>query len=448
MNLDGGVPQPIAPNAGFVFGVAWIGDELIFANDRQLMRVSASGGEARPLMPLDEASGEVKQDFPVGSTSVPLVVFRSVRKDGIRVDAVAMDTGLRHQFADQFTQVRWMNTAEVVFSRGDALFVAPFDPSRALAPSAGTSFLNDVGTVIGGLIGASVADNGSMIYVPAKARRSQLVWVGQNGSETPLQAGTRDYQNPRVSPDGKLIAFVSADGLWVMDARGSLTRAGSLSSSFPVWMPDSRRIVVKDLSGKVNIVNADGTGSPTPVAGSMADDYPASVTPDGKMVAVIRLSPSTSGDVVIVPVDGSAPTTVLATAAYEGSPQVSPDGQWLLYSSDESTRMEVYLRRMNDASRRWTISTMGGMHPIWSRDGRRVYYRTGQQMMAADIVFGAEPVPSTPRVVFDRRYEFGPNISQANYSIDADNQRLLMVKPDPAAQSLQVILNWPSLLKR
>jgi eukaryotic-like serine/threonine-protein kinase len=110
--------------------------------------------------------------------------------------------------------------------------------------------------------------------------------------------------------------------------------------------------------------------------------------------------------------------------------------------------MEVYLRRLDDANRRWTISTGGGLHPVWSRDGRRVYYRSSQQLMSVDVVLEPEVKLSTPKLVFDRRYEFGPNISQPNYSLHPDNRRLLMVKPDPSAQSLQLILNWRGLIKR
>ena len=150
----------------------------------------------------------------------------------------------------------------------------------------------------------------------------------------------------------------------------------------------------------------------------------------------------------MVPVDKGEATVLIATPAFDGAPQISADGKWLIYTSDDSGPMDVYLRRFDDASRRWPISTMGGLHPVWSRDGRRVYYRSNQQLMAVDIVLEPEVKLSKPRLVFDRRYEFGPNISQPNYSIHPHDQRLLMVKPDPSAQSLQLILNWRGLIKR
>ena len=137
-----------------------------------------------------------------------------------------------------------------------------------------------LGKAIGGLIGASVSDNGSIVYVPSTARHSQLVWVAPNGSETVLALGARSYQNPRVSPDGNSIAFAAADGLWVFDmARGSLTRASSGNVNFPIWMPDSRRIIAREIAGRLVSVNADGSGTPTAIPGSTSGDWPASVTP-------------------------------------------------------------------------------------------------------------------------------------------------------------------------
>jgi Tol biopolymer transport system component len=452
VNLDGSPPQTIAQKAGYVFGLSWVNDDIIFSNDQQLMRVGSMGGDPRPVTALDTSGGETRQDFPFASATSPLVVFRSTRgegSDGLSLDIVATDTGRRHRLGKGFPQVRWLSATEVVFSRGDTLFVAPLEAGKPLSDAAGTPFLGDVGSVIGGLTGASVSENGSVVYVPATARRSQLVWVAPDGSETALPLGARDYQNPRVSHDGRLLAFVAADGMWVVDlARLSMNKAGPVTSSYPVWMPDSRRIIAKDLAGRVVVVNADGTGTPTTIPGSGPNDFPVSTTQDGKSVAVIRLSPSTSGDVYMVPVDNGEATALIATPAFDGAPQISADGKWLIYTSDDSGPMDVYLRRFDDASRRWPISTMGGLHPVWSRDGRRVYYRSNQQLMVVDIVLEPEVKLSKPRLVFDRRYEFGPNISQPNYSLHPHDQRLLMVKPDPSAQSLQLILNWRGLIKR
>jgi len=452
VTLDGGVPQTIAQKADFVFGLAWLKDEIIFGSEQQLMRVNATGGDPRPLTPLDITGGETKQDFPVVSTTTPLVIFRSARGEGganMRMEAVSIETGRRYEVAGNDVQIRWFSATDLVLSKGDALFVKPFDAAAARLATAEAPLATDVGSVIGGLIGASVSDNGSVVYVTNSARQSQLVWVASDGAESPLPLGARGFQNPRVSPDGRLIAFVAADGLWVIEtARGAITKAGEPGASFPIWMPDSRRIVVKDFNGRVVVVNADATGKPVPIPGSTTSDYPASTTPDGKTVAMIRLSPATSGDVFLVPVEGGAATALIQTLAYDGAPQISPDGKWLAYSSDESKVMEVYLRRLDDPNQRWTVSTQGGLHPLWSRDGRRIYYRTNQQVMVADVVLEPEVKMSLPRLVVDRRYEFGPNISQPNYSLSDDGQRLLMVKPDPGAQALQLILNSPVLVKR
>jgi serine/threonine-protein kinase len=223
--------------------------------------------------------------------------------------------------------------------------------------------------------------------------------------------------------------------------RGALTRLGMPGAAYPIWMPDSRRLVIRDPLSRVAIVSVDGATPPVVVASSGLNDYPSSTSPDGKTIAVIRLNSSTAGDVYLLPVDAGEAQGLIAGTAYEGAPQISPDGRWLAYSSDESGRMEIYLRPLGASDRRWTVSTNGGLHPLWSRDGKRIFYRSGQQMLVADVATDGDVRLSPPRVLFDRRYEFGPNISQANYSMSLDDRRLLMVKPEGTGQTLNLILN-------
>ncbi len=138
----------------------------------------------------------------------------------------------------------------------------------------------------------------------------------------------------------------------------------------------------------------------------------------------------------------------LKTTAYEGGAQLSPDGKWLTYISNDSGQNEVYLRQFEGPDRRWTISTEGGTQPLWNPNGREIFYRSGDKMMAVEVATTPDIKLSSPRALFEQRYAFGSGITIANYDVAADGQRFIMVRDEPGAARLNVVLNWLSELGR
>ena len=126
----------------------------------------------------------------------------------------------------------------------------------------------------------------------------------------------------------------------------------------------------------------------------------------------------------------------------------SPDGRWIAYVSDESGQMQVYVRP-SGTERRWQVSTEGGTSPVWNRNGREVFYRSGNKIMAVDVAAaGAEATLSRPQVLFEHAYTYGATITIANFDVAPDGQRLLMVQDEPGAGRLAIVLNWADELKR
>jgi dipeptidyl aminopeptidase/acylaminoacyl peptidase len=251
-----------------------------------------------------------------------------------------------------------------------------------------------------------------------------------------------------VSPDGRLVVFAGGDGLWTLNlARGALTRVAPTGAGYPVWA-DAARIVFRT-GTTLATVRTDGTGSAEVLAGTSFNDFPASVSPDGRTLAYVHIGTATSGDVYVAPLDGSEPPRpFIATRAYEGGGQFSPDGRWMAYTSDESGQAEVYLAPYPDANRRVSVSSSGGLHPLWSPDGGHLYYRDGQRLMVVDVALGPTPELSPPRLVFDRQYRFGPNLSLPHYGLSPDGQRFLFVREEPGARSLDIVTNWLQTLDR
>jgi hypothetical protein len=215
-----------------------------------------------------------------------------------------------------------------------------------------------------------------------------------------------------------------------------------------VWTPDGARVVFRTSAG-MQWTAADGSGHPQAIGGSGSlADIPASVSPDGDTLAFIRQNRQTSGDIFVLSLRGAfQPRPVVNTPAYEGGPVFSPDGLLMAYTSDESGQMEVYLRPFPGPNKRRQVSTQGGTQPLWSRNGRQIFYRAGDKLMVVDLSSVGDLTLSQPRQLFEQRYVF-QNISIANYDVSPDGQRFLMVKDEAGAGRLYVVHNWFEELKR
>jgi len=129
---------------------------------------------------------------------------------------------------------------------------------------------------------------------------------------------------------------------------------------------------------------------------------------------------------------------------------LSPDGRWLAYDSDESGRSEIYVRPFPRLDDKWKISTDGGNEPLWSRDGKELFYRIADKMMAVSVAPGTVFAVAVPKMVFDGRYQFsGTGVSA--YDVSLDGRRFLIVQPAADAQpatQIHIVLNWFSELQQ
>jgi serine/threonine-protein kinase len=141
----------------------------------------------------------------------------------------------------------------------------------------------------------------------------------------------------------------------------------------------------------------------------------------------------------------------LRTPFTESAPRFSPDGHWLTYVSDESGRFETYVQPYPGPGGRWQISTEGGNEPVWNPNGRELFYRSGDKMMAVDVATQPTFAAGKPRVLFEGQYA-RTLFTIPNYDVTLDGQRFLMLKPSDSAEAaptqINVVLNWFEELKR
>ena len=247
--------------------------------------------------------------------------------------------------------------------------------------------------------------NGTFVYLSGKASTGTwtIVWLDSDGKTQPLLAAPGVYYEPRLSPDGKRLAFSSGTDIeiydWGRETRTRLTFATQTTNFAPVWTPDGKHIVFES-QGTSNLslqwIRADGAGEAQPLLESKSAKRPYSFSPDGKRLAFMEQSVETGSDLWTLPLDTSdperpkpgKPELFLRTPFDESSPAFSPDGRWMAYGSTESGRAEVYVRPFPpggaSGSGKSTISTGGGRLPIWSRDGRELFYEgLDNRIMAA-----------------------------------------------------------------
>ena len=263
-----------------------------------------------------------------------------------------------------------------------------FDSKSLEVTSEPVPVLEGVVTKRSGAADFGAARDGSLVYVDGAGSGDGLsartmVWVDRQGREEVLAAPPRPYNFPRLSPDGSRLAVFIQDqdlDLWIRDfARETLTRLtfGPEAHVFPVWTPDALRVAFAS-GGDLFWKSADGTGDVERLNESASSQSPRAFSPDGKYLVFQEGVPGGGTDLGVLSLeDGMSGAPLVATEFNELNADLSPDGRYVAYQSDESGRFEVYVRPFPDVEGgRWQISNDGGTRPLWARGGGELFYVT------------------------------------------------------------------------
>jgi Tol biopolymer transport system component len=449
---DGLVATLIASDADYTVGSAWGPDDRItFIREATFWQIPASGGAPTQLTTLDRASGELAHAYPavVGRTAILFTAITANRK--ARIEAVSLATGKRHVVVESGTLPMYAPSGHLIFFRDEALLVVPFDAGSLTVTGPPIRIIDILGMGTGGAPLVAISESGVFAYATNATTANTLVWVSRQGAEEKIDNTRRLYFSPRLASDDRRIVVQASGDLWIQDTqRATFTRLTSqtFGNSFPVWTPDGKRVVFRTISG-LHWADVEGTDGSHAIPGTSMSDFPSSIAPDGDTLLINRQAPNTQQDVYSISIrSGQVVKPLVATAAFEGGAQFSPDGHWMAYVSDESGQMQVYVRPYPALDRRWPVSTEGGTSPMWNANGRELFYRNGNKMMAVEVTRLPELTLSAPRLLFERPYAYGQTITLANYSVRSDGQRFLMVKEDADSGRLNVVLNWFEELKR
>jgi serine/threonine protein kinase len=469
---SGGTPLTITEAAAIVTWASeprWEADDTILFTPTLgagIWRVSAAGGTPSAVTTLADAelSHRWPQILPGGKT---LLFSAFTGSDDAQIYAQSLETGQRRPLV-KGSGASYLPTGHLVYVQAGTLMAVPFDSARLEATGPAVAVLSGVmemtrlrnGTLANQAPQVGFSAAGTMAYVPAgKPRQTALTWVGRAGGEMPTGASGGTYYQPRISPDGGRVAVTvrgeDRDDVWLYDlTRETWSRFTSQgSNAFPVWAQDGRRLIyVSDKAGLDNMYwkPLDGRGPEERLVASERPNYPFSWSRDGALLFV-SVSLRAAQDLWVLRTGGERKAAAfLETPFVEGAPALSPDGRCVAYVSGESGRNEIQVRQFPDSGEKLTISTEGGNEPVWSRNGRELFYRSGDAMMAVEVATNPVLSASKPRRLFERPYELSSAL-WPDYDVSPDGQRFLMVKMVDESEvpaQINVVLNWFDELKR
>jgi hypothetical protein len=457
VSVTGGAALTLGEVTHNAFGASWSSQGMIAFGPSvtSLQYLSDAGGAPQPLTRLEQ--GEIYHGWPEFLPGGKALLFAVRRPPGFQVDVQSVGAGGRRKLIPVGTRPMYALSGHLIYAQAGTLMAVPFDPQRLLVTGPPVPMVEEVlQTATDGAAQYTVSATGSLVYVRGNPRAapSSLVWVDRQGREQPLRAPARVYSTPRLSPDEQYVAVTvvgSESNIWVVDlARGGLTKLTSQGSGnyMGAWTPDSKRIAfisTKDGPFNIFLQRADGSGGLERLISSENSQHPDSWSPDGQRLAFYEINPDTGFDISVLGIADRKVQPFLHTPFNELGAQFSPDGRWLAYLSDESGRNEIYVRPYPGPDPKRQISTDGGVEPMWNRNGRELFYRSGNAMMAVNITAQARFEAGTPQRLFEGSY-------LPVYDVSRDGQRFLMIKPsEPALAAptqINVVLNWSEELKQ
>jgi Tol biopolymer transport system component len=412
VSVQGAAPMTLATTFT-ARGATWDTDGSVIApltNRGAMFRIPADGGAPQKVTQLEplELTHRWPQLLPGGRAVLFTARTPSFNSyENAAIDAVTLKTGARKTLLRGGYFGRYLPTrgsrGHLIYLHEGVLFAVPFDPERLELEGTPARVVEDIASdPISGAGQFDASASGTLVYLAGPGMQAwPMAWLDAAGATEPILSKTAMYYSPRFSPDGRRLAFAMEAGngsdLYVYEfahqsiTRLTFTQQGNIE---PVWTPDGKYIAYRSTrpSG-LWWIRADGGGEPQLLSNVSGDAQACSFSPDGKRLAYQVPNGATGLDISILPLDLSdpdhpkpgTPEPLLATNASERYAAFSPNGRWIAYQSDESGNPEVYVRRVSDPRGKWQVSVGSGTVPIWSRNGREIFYRSpANQIMVSE----------------------------------------------------------------
>ena len=453
--LAGGARITIAEAPSLASGASWgPTDSIVFATGQVgLAMVAASGGAVTPVR-LPDSTDQVKSPQFAGRGDRILLTVST--PSGWRAAVLDRSEGSLHELAElgEAQNARYVAPGRLVYRQGGRLLQVRVD-SRSLEPRGSPAALPWANLAGGRDTAAGLEFDASPRALVTSTWRSvntALWWVDRDGSETEITEG--DFLSLRLSPDNRFLALDTEDrsssdaGVYDFRRRMALRLRGGAT---PMWTPDGRRVVFGSGADLRWVANLPGESPELLLRGTDEAVFPHSFSPDGSLLAFYRIHRERARDIYVLPMQGDRkPIPWLVTAANERAPEFSPDGAWIAYTSDPTGADEVYLRPYPGPGEAIQVSIGGGREPLWSHDGRTIYYRGGGHVMSVPVGRnGGEMRVGDPAPLFKDRYGGAyPWSGMRTYDLSATGRFIMHRRRTSEAGSIRVTEYWLEALNR
>ena len=459
--VDGGAAVTLA-EVGDDGGMDWSpNDEIIFGFGvmeglKGLQRVNAqSGGAVQAFTQVDSTRKELSHQFPRilsdGKTVLFTIWYGALETSEIA--AVSLDGGSVTPLGVLASKAIGVVDGHIVYVRPDgSIMAAPFDV-RARRVKGNPVLVQDSVRVLEASAGdapAFLTHSGALVYARGGLQR-RLVWMNRSGTVTPLLDDVREYGFVRISPDGRQVAVTITSGaksdIWLLDLATStlspLTNSGSVRN--PVWSEDGRHILFVSTQGGRSAFwsqPVDGSGPAVKLADAPHNPWWIDLAPGGRTVVFNAIYDGTFNlETFALDSTRERRDIVALPGVTEVMGRFSRDGRAVAYLSDESGRYEVYVRSYPDGGGRIQISNGGGARPVWSRDGRTLFYWEQNRLIAASLARDPSLRVSSRQTLFSGDFD-------RDFDVSPDGSRFLLIEGQGSNISLVVIPNWLTELRR
>ena len=475
--ITGGAPVTITPAGAGSRGATWGPDDtIVFATGETatgLHRVSSAGGQPTVLTKPDRGRAEGDHFWPEFLPGGEAVLFTIIPATGgiesAQVAVLNLRTGMSKVLIRGGSHAHYVPKGHLVYGVMGTLRAVAFDLGRLEVVGTPLPVLEGVVTTAVGAADIAVAANGSLVYVPGEARGAGLrsvVSVDRQGRALPLPGlAPGPYRDVRVSHDGGRLALGTDTDVWTYDVvRATLSRLTTdpAADTRPIWTPDGQRVIFTSLRrGHPELFSraADGTGTDEPFlarASELLDLRANDWSADGRQLLYTEVDVSLAGQCALAQVTAERPADSTVLLKSEFCPDyaaLSPDGRWMAYQSRVSGRSEIYVEEYPKLGSRNQISGGGGKFPVWSRDGRELFFAglDNRQIFAVRVQSGTTLVAGRPLVLFELSMFVAPGNRPYNIALDG---RFLAIRDDGTDDDSRtepqiiVVQNWHEELKR